>query len=205
MNILYYVLVVIVCYLLGCIQSAYIIGRLRKIDIREHGSKNAGASNAFTVMGWKSGVAVGLIDIFKCAIPVFILTLIFPDDTLIQVVGGVSVVLGHVFPVFLGFRGGKGTASLVGMALGLHPMLFVVAGLAILAGTFISDYIAIGTVFMLIVILSWMIVFDFNLFALVLFSFVILLSLYKHSVNFRRIYNHTETKISEAFGGKKTG
>ena len=204
MEILYYVIVVVVCYLLGCIQSAYIIGKLKKIDIREHGSKNAGASNAFTVMGWKTGIAVGVIDIFKCAIPVFILTLVFPGNTLIQVVGGVSVVLGHVFPVFMGFRGGKGTASLVGMALGLHPMLFVVAGLAILAGTFISDYIAIGTVVMLIAILSWMIVFDFNLFALILYSCVILLSLYKHSVNFKRIFNHTETKISEAFGGHKS-
>ncbi len=204
MEILYYVLVVVVCYFLGCIQSAYIIGKLRKIDIREYGSKNAGASNAFTVMGWKTGIAVGVIDIFKCAIPVFILTQIFPGNTLIQVVGGVSVVLGHVFPVFMGFRGGKGTASLVGMALGLHPMLFVVAGLAILAGTFLSDYIAIGTVVMLIAILSWMIVFDFNLFALILYSCVILLSLYKHSVNFRRILNHTETKISEVFGGSKS-
>ena len=204
MEVLYYVLVVVVCYLMGCIQSAYIIGKLRKIDIREHGSKNAGASNAFTVMGWKTGVIVGLIDIFKCAVPVFILTLLFPDNTLIQVVGGVSVVLGHVFPVFMGFRGGKGTASLVGMALGLNPLLFVVAGVAILAGTFITDYIAIGTVIMLLAILTWMIVFDYHVLALIIYSCIILLSLYKHYVNFKRIYNRTEMKISEAFSGQKS-
>ena len=204
MEVLYYVFIVIICYLLGCIQSAYIIGKLRKIDIRDHGSKNAGASNAFTIMGWKTGIVVGLIDIFKCAIPVFILTLIFPDNTLVQVVGGISVVLGHIFPVFLKFRGGKGTASLVGMALGLHPMLFVVVGLAILAGTFITEYIAIGTVAMLLVILAWMIVFDFNLFAIILYSLIILLSLYKHSINFRHIFNHTEIKISDAFSKQKS-
>lgn len=203
MEILYYVLVVIVCYLMGCIQSAYIIGKLRKIDIREHGSKNAGASNAFTVMGWKTGVLVGLIDIAKCAIPVAILTLLFPDNNLIHVVGGISVVLGHVFPVFMGFRGGKGTASLVGMALGLHPLLFVVAGLAIVLGTFISQYIAIGTVVMLAAILVWMIVMDFHVAAMILYSCIILLSLYKHYVNFKRIHNHTEMKIMEAFGGQK--
>jgi len=202
MEILYYAIVVVICYLLGCIQSAYIIGKLRKIDIREHGSKNAGASNAFTVMGWRTGVLVGLIDIFKCALPVFILTLIFRDNNLIHVVGGVSVVLGHVFPVFMGFRGGKGTASLVGMALGLNPLLFVVAGLAILLGTFVSNYIAIGTVVMLLAILSWMIIFDFHVLALIIYSCIIVLSLYKHYVNFKRIYNRTETKISEAFSGQ---
>ena len=201
MVILYYIIAAILCYLAGCIQSAYIIGKIRKIDIREHGSKNAGASNAFTVMGWKTGVIVGLVDILKCALPVFILKMLFPDDTLIQVIGGVSVVLGHVFPVFMKFRGGKGTASLVGMAIGLHPMLFVVAGLAILAGTFITDYIAVGTVLMLLTILAWMIVFDFNTLAIILYSCIIMLSLYKHYVNFKRIYKGTETKISEAFSG----
>ena len=201
MQILYYILTIVICYLAGCIQSAYIIGKLQKIDIREHGSKNAGASNAFTVMGWKKGLLVGLIDILKGAIPVLILRLLFPDDTLIQVLGGVCVVLGHVFPVFMGFRGGKGTASLVGMTIGLHPILFVVAGLAMLAGTFLTDYIAIGTVAMLLMILAWMIVFDFNLLAIILYSCIIMLSLYKHYVNFKRILDGTETKISEAFSG----
>ncbi len=204
MEILYYSLVVVVCYLLGCIQTAYIIGKLRKIDIREHGSKNSGASNAFTIMGWKTGIVVGLVDIFKCAVPVFILTLLFPDNTLIHVVGGISVVIGHVFPVFMGFRGGKGTASLVGMALGLHPLLFVVAGLAIVLGTFISQYIAIGTVIMLAAILAWMIYFDFHVLALVLYSCIIILSLYKHYVNFKRIYNHQEMKIMDAFKGQQS-
>jgi len=201
MEVLYYILAIVIGYLAGCIQSAYIIGKLQKIDIREHGSKNSGASNAFTVMGWKKGVLVGLIDILKCAIPVLTLKLIFPDDTLIQVVGGVGVVLGHVFPVFMGFRGGKGTASLVGMTIGLHPLLFVVAGLAMLAGTFLTDYIAIGTVAMLAMILAWMIIFDFNALAIILYSCIIMLSLYKHYVNFKRILNCTETKISEAFSG----
>jgi len=200
MDILYYFIVLIVCYFLGCIQSAYIIGKfMKKIDIREHGSKNAGASNAFTIMGWKTGVVVAVVDILKCAIPVFILKLLFPDNTLIQVLGGVSVVLGHVFPVFMGFRGGKGTASLMGMALGLHPMLFVVAGLAIIAGSFLSDYIAIGTVVTLLAILTWMIVFDFSMFAIIIYSMIILLSLYKHYVNFKRIYYRTETKMSDVF------
>lgn len=203
MEILYYIIVIVVGYFFGCLQSSYIIGKMNQIDIREHGSKNAGASNAFTVMGWKKGVLVGVIDILKCAIPVFIVRQIFPDSSLIAVMCGVSVVLGHVFPVFMGFRGGKGTASIVGLALGLHPLLFVVGGLAILAGTFLTDYIAIGTVLMLITISVWMMIFDFQIAAQVLFACVILLSLYKHYPNFRRILGHTETKISEAFSSQK--
>lgn len=195
MEFLTYLIVIIIGYLLGCIQSAYIIGRMSKIDIREHGSKSAGASNAFMTLGWKKGVIVGLIDILKAAIPVFIVTKLFPGNTILALVCGIAVVLGHVFPVFLGFKGGKGTASIVGITLGLNIVMFVIAGLIIIIITIITDYIALGTVAMLVSILAMFAIRNFGLISIILFMSVMALSFYKHWINFKRIKNGTESKL----------
>lgn len=195
MGILVYIIVVIVGYFMGCIQSAYIIGRFSKIDIREHGSKNAGASNAFMILGWKKGLLVGVIDILKAAIPVFIVNMLFPENRLLALLCGLAVVIGHVFPVFLKFRGGKGTASIVGTMLGLHPILFVVAGLVIVIVSFISNYMAVGTLAMLISILVTMYLLNFDMISIGLFFVITLLSISKHMENFIKIKNGNESKL----------
>lgn len=199
MELLVYVIVIVVGYIMGCIQSSYIIGRMHKIDIREHGSKNAGASNVFMVLGWKRGVLVGVIDILKAAIPVFIITLVFPDNDLLAVAGGVSVVLGHIYPVFLRFKGGKGTASIVGISLGLNPILFLISGLVIVIVTIISDYIAIGTLIMLFVTLVSLILFGFSTAAIYLFTAIAALNIYKHIPNLKHIKDGTETRFKSVF------
>lgn len=202
MKILFYFIVIIVGYIMGCIQSSYIIGRMNKIDIREHGSKNAGASNAFMTLGWKKGVLVGVIDILKAAIPVFIVTLVFPGNDILAMACGASVVLGHIFPVFMGFRGGKGTASIVGTMMGLNPILLVIGGLVIILVTIISDYIAIGTFFMLISLLICLIIFDYSLVAILIFIGIVLLILCLHLPNFKRIRGGNETSFKSAFKKK---
>lgn len=195
MKFLLYAVIIVVGYFIGCIQSAYIVGRMNKIDIRKHGSNNSGASNVFMVLGWKKGVVVGLIDILKATIPVFIITRIFPNDSVLAISCGIAVVLGHIFPVFLKFKGGKGTASIIGMTLGLNPIIFLIAFAAILIVTIISDYIAIGTLAMLVSVLVALIVFDYNTVTILLFIAIAVINICLHIINFKRIIKGTESRL----------
>jgi len=194
-----YLVVIAVGYFMGCIQSSYIIGRMEKIDIREYGSNNAGASNAFMVLGWKKGVIVGVIDILKSAIPVFIVTLIFKENDAIAMTCGVATTVGHIFPIFMGFRGGKGTASIAGTFLGLNPLIFVIVAVTIMLISFISNYIAVGTFALHIAAIICLITFGFSTAAIWIYVCVMCLNLFLHYPNFRRILKGKETKFRSVF------
>jgi glycerol-3-phosphate acyltransferase PlsY len=130
MNILNTILVYVLAYLLGSIPSAVWIGkRFHNIDVRQHGSGNAGATNVIRVLGWKTGIPVMIIDVAKSwlatMLPVFF-NLAEPGSALItnlQILAGVAAMTGHIFPVFAGFRGGKGVACVFGALLALKPIL----------------------------------------------------------------------------------
>ena len=147
MTILPLFIAILIGYALGNIQAAFILGKLvRNIDIRQHGTTNAGASNATIVLGWKYGILAGLIDILKGTLAVVIMRALYPEMAGPAFVAGIAAVIGHIYPVLLGFQGGKGIAALVGVLLALNPWLglAVIASLALL--TFLSDYIAIGSI-----------------------------------------------------------
>ncbi len=130
MNTLLVLTAFITAYLLGSIPTAVWAGKiLRGIDLREHGSGNAGAANAIRVLGWKIGVPVLLIDMAKgwlaAMLPAFF-TLADPGTALItnlQIGTGLTAIIGHIFPVFARFRGGKGVATASGVILAIHPLL----------------------------------------------------------------------------------
>ena len=130
MVIYLFVLALILSYLAGSIPSSVWAGRMfHGIDIREHGSGNAGATNTIRVLGWKTGVPVLVFDLAKgwlaASLPVF-LSAAPPGSqqmTALQIACGLAAIIGHVFPVFAGFRGGKGVATTFGMLLALHPLL----------------------------------------------------------------------------------
>jgi acyl phosphate:glycerol-3-phosphate acyltransferase len=132
MNFLITILVLIIAYLLGSIPTAVWIGkRFHNIDVREHGSGNAGATNVIRVLGWKTGIPVLLIDVGKgwlaASLPVFF-NLAAPGTALLtnlQILAGVTAIIGHIFPIMAGFRGGKGVASVFGVLLALQPLLTV--------------------------------------------------------------------------------
>jgi acyl phosphate:glycerol-3-phosphate acyltransferase len=132
MNILNTILVYVLAYLLGSIPSAVWIGKkFHKIDVRQHGSGNAGTSNTIRVLGWKTGIPVLLIDLGKgwlaAMLPVFF-HLAATQSALItnlQILAGITAIVGHIFPVFAGFRGGKGVATVFGVLLALHPLLTI--------------------------------------------------------------------------------
>lgn len=132
MNLLNTVLVFVLAYLLGSIPAAVWIGKqFHNIDVRQHGSGNAGTTNVIRVLGWKTGIPVLLIDIAKSwlatMLPVFF-NLAEPGSALItnlQILTGVTAIIGHIFPIFAGFRGGKGVASVFGVLLALQPLLTI--------------------------------------------------------------------------------
>ena len=130
-------------YLIGCINPAYIVGKRKGFDIRKRGSGNAGASNAVIVMGKKVGVLSALFDIFKAVLVVSLATKLFADLVYAKILAGVSCIVGHIFPVFMGFRGGKGLACLGGLILAYDWKIFLIMLLAELLIAFAVDYICV--------------------------------------------------------------
>lgn len=130
-------------YLIGGINPAYIVGRLKGFDIRKRGSGNAGASNAVIVMGKKMGAISAVFDIFKAFFVVCFATQLFSEMVYAKILAGVSCIIGHIFPIFMGFRGGKGLACLGGVILAYDWRLFLVMLLAELLIVLVVDYICV--------------------------------------------------------------
>lgn len=186
----------LVGYAFGCIQSAYLVGRIfGKLDIREHGSGNAGASNVTTILGVKYGAMVGAIDILKGALAVVVVRALFPDAPDLAFLSGLMAIIGHMFPVFLGFRGGKGVATLIGMMAGLNILLGVLFALLVILPALVTDYIVFGslTSFVGLPIVAylhqhplWVLIFSIALSAVVF---------YLHRSNLQRVFAGEELKI----------
>lgn len=119
-----YILAALLGYALGCLSPAYLLARRKGFDIRSTGSQNAGASNAFITMGAKSGVAVGLCDMAKSCAAALLAAQLFPSLPGAAAVAGTAAVLGHIFPFYLKFRGGKGFAPFLGLTLALDWQIF---------------------------------------------------------------------------------
>lgn len=142
-QIFFVILVVLIAYLLGSIPTAVWVGKLfYNTDVREHGSGNAGATNTIRVLGYAAGIPVLLFDVFKGWLAVKIpgwagISGFTPDDMVYVAIGcALAAVLGHVFPVFAGFRGGKGVGTLAGVGLALYPVaLLIVVGIFALSLT----------------------------------------------------------------------
>lgn len=152
------VLLLLAAYLLGSVPTSIIAGKmLRGIDIREHGSRNPGATNTFRVLGWKIGVAVGLADILKGFASVALLPALIPADPRVtdeirRMLAGFAAVAGHVWTVFAGFRGGKGVGTAFGMFLGLAPLPSLIAAAAWAAVTFGTGYVSLGSIIAAVVL-----------------------------------------------------
>lgn len=128
-------------YLIGTLSPSYFMGRAHGYDIREKGSGNAGASNTLLVVGKLSGVLCALLDISKAVFAIWLAGTLFPELTYGFAVTGVSCILGHVFPFYLKFRGGKGVACLAGMVLAYDWRVFLVMFVIEIAIALISNYI----------------------------------------------------------------
>lgn len=150
--LMHLIILILASYLAGSIPTSIVLGRLlRGIDVREHGSRNPGATNTFRVLGWKIGVAVGLIDIFKGFFTVWFLARWIPDEGLVSpdarlILAGISAVCGHVFTVFASFKGGKGVSTAFGVFLGLAPLPSLVAFAVWALLVWRTGYVAVGSI-----------------------------------------------------------
>ncbi|MHC1732532.1 MAG: glycerol-3-phosphate 1-O-acyltransferase PlsY [Bacteroidales bacterium] len=146
------VVAVVLAYLAGSIPSAVWAGKIfHGIDVREHGSGNAGATNTVRVLGWKTGIPVLVFDLFKgwlaAMLPRFLDAAPSDSETMmaLQIVCGLASILGHVFPLFAGFRGGKGVATTFGVLLALHPLLTLTCAGIFLVVLLASGYVSLGS------------------------------------------------------------
>lgn len=211
MNILNALLAVVLAYLLGSIPSAVWIGkRFHNIDVREHGSGNAGTTNTIRVLGWATGIPVLLIDIAKgwlaTMLPVFF-HLAVPGSALLvnmQLMTGIIAIIGHIFPVFAGFRGGKGVATVFGVFLALKTILTLCSMGVFLIVLFTTGIVSISSICAGISFpLFFFLFFDspsilFKIFA-VMVGVALLVT---HRTNIGRLWRGEETRLLK-FGKKK--
>ncbi|MBU2020506.1 MAG: glycerol-3-phosphate 1-O-acyltransferase PlsY [Bacteroidetes bacterium] len=194
----------IIGYLMGSIPTAVWVGRKRYgVDVREHGSKNAGATNTFRVLGKKPGVVVLTIDVFKGLIATIIPIVFVPDrlgsDILvnIQLLTCMACVLGHVFPIFANFDGGKGVATSLGVIIGLHPPAALIALSLFLLFYLLFSYVSLGAI-VAAISFPLLLIFSFHVGSINLLIFASVLSLaviLAHRKNIVRLINGTESKM----------
>ncbi|HZJ99291.1 MAG TPA: glycerol-3-phosphate 1-O-acyltransferase PlsY [Tissierellaceae bacterium] len=190
------ILTIIIGYLIGCFSSAYFVGRSTKgIDIRHHGSGNAGATNALRVMGIKLGAVTLLMDAFKGIFAVLVGRLIMGYNG--GLICGFFGVIGHNWPIFLQFKGGKGVATSIGVLATLHfTSALAAAPLAIII-IIMTRYVSLGSmVYLLSLPISYaLLTSDFRKEHFLLALLLALLSIYRHKSNIQRLLTGNENRI----------
>ena len=211
MNIINAGLAFLIAYLLGSIPAAVWLGKwIHDIDVRDHGSNNAGATNVIRVLGWGTGIPVLLFDLTKgwlsTMMPVFLHASDSGSGMLVnlQVAAGLCSIIGHIYPVFAGFRGGKGVATMFGALLALQPLLTICCFgvflvVLLLTGIVSISSIAAGIAFPLFLFFDIRIgniIFDTPSFFLKVFSIIVALVLIvTHHKNIKRLINGEEKKL----------
>lgn len=189
-------LCVLMGYLIGCISPSYLIGRKKGYDVRTAGSGNAGASNTVIMAGKAAGVFVALFDILKATAACKLGAALLPELEYAWQIAGVSCVVGHMFPAFLGFHGGKGFACLGGVALAYSAKAFLLMlAIAVLIG-FVSNYIAVSAVAMSVI---WPVYYGAatgNWAGAAILAIPFVPIFIKHTENFRRISRGEELRLS---------
>jgi glycerol-3-phosphate acyltransferase PlsY len=184
-------------YLVGAIPTSYVVGRaIRGIDLREHGSRNLGATNLYRVLGWRYAVPVGLFDAAKGAVPVWLLGPRVPQVELLPLYCGIAAVVGHVFSPFVGFKGGKGVATAAGVVLALAPWALLATFVLWAAVVRVTGYVSLASVISAAL---------FPLAAYVLsgtrgpvlgaMALLALFIIWKHRANLRRLAQGTENRF----------
>jgi len=209
-------LVLVLSYIIGSFPTAIIAGKiLKKIDIREHGSGNAGATNVFRVLGWKAAIVVLVIDIFKGFAPVWWLVNIIPQASFdievrsyFQIMAGVSAIAGHIWSVFAGFRGGKGVGTAAGVFLGLQPLPVLICLLVFIGVVYKTKYVSLGSMIgamllpIILLVRKFVLSVETPIFIIAIAIILALLIILTHRDNINRLIQGNENKISF---GKKEG
>ncbi|HDL19587.1 MAG TPA: glycerol-3-phosphate 1-O-acyltransferase [Bacteroidetes bacterium] len=201
--------IIVLSYLAGSIPTSIIISKFFfGFDIREKGSGNAGGTNAFRIMGWKTGLFVMLIDLSKGVLATYLISQIRIDGlnlpvVIVQIIAGISAVTGHIWTVFAGFKGGKGVGTAAGMLLVLYPVSFIICLSIFFLVLLITRYVSVSsmsaTVSLPIVLLAlhqfFGRPFSFPLFILALIMAVLIV--FTHRSNIQRLMNGSENRIKK--------
>lgn len=191
--------VIIICYLIGSISSSYVLGKIfLKSDIRSHGSGNAGTTNAMRVFGKKIGLVVFVFDFLKGMIAVYIGGKILGYNG--ELIGGFLAVIGHIWPIFLGFKGGKGIATSFGVIVAIYWPVVVIYLIFFASVLLISKYVSLASI--LTCVIAPIVIpiiqepFDKKFYIMVLLLAAMLV--YKHKGNIKRLINGEEYKIGQS-------
>ena len=190
-------------YLVGCINPSYIIGKLKGFDIRKSGSRNAGGSNALITMGKLIGVLCMVFDILKAFAIIGITVALFPDVPYLYSITGVACILGHMFPFYMGFKGGKGLACLGGMILAFNWKVFVVMLLLELVLAIVIDYLCVVPITASIAYPAVYGVMTGNVVGALIIVVATVAMVLKHMENLKRIKQGTELHFSYLWSKNK--
>lgn len=203
-----FIQIIIAAYLFGSIPTAVWVGKaIKNIDVRDYGSGNAGATNTMRVLGYKIAIPVLLIDVAKgfaatqlASNTAFITSLNIESAIEAKLILGIVAVIGHIFPLFAGFRGGKGVATFFGVLIGIHPLSALISLILFVTVLAISKYVSLasilGAIFYPIQLLA---IFGFNEQLVVVFSILIpVLVIITHRKNIARLLRGEESKINFA-------
>lgn len=200
----------VIGYLFGIIQTAYIYGKLNGIDIREHGSGNAGTTNALRVLGKKAGAIVFLGDFLKCFVAFQLVKLLFRESAanilpLIGLYGAAGSILGHNFPIQLNFCGGKGIACTAGLLAAFDIRIALIALITFVLIVLLTRYVSLGSIAVVLEMVIFMIVFgqkgDYHMSSVALIEMYVLagilaaMAIFRHRANIVRLVKGTENKI----------
>ncbi|MBD3385370.1 glycerol-3-phosphate 1-O-acyltransferase PlsY [candidate division KSB1 bacterium] len=199
--------VILLSYLAGSFPTSIITGKLLKgIDIRQHGSGNAGGTNVFRVLGWKPGLFVMLFDFFKGFAATFWISLIasdlsFIDYGSVQLITGCCAILGHIWTVFANFHGGKGVGTAAGMLVALYPLAFIICLAVFFMVFFLTRIVSLGSMIAAVTLPLVLTIFRYALNqeisqTLYIFSFLVaVLIVFTHRSNIKRLLKGEENKF----------
>lgn len=198
-------IIMMIGYLFGCINGSQIVGKMKNIDIKNNGMKNAGATNTTVLLGWKFGVLVAFIDVFKATISLFVTAYLLQNyvvsydlQILLLYVNALFVVIGHNFPLTMSFKGGKGTASFFGILLYFDWKIAVIGLILLLLFAVVTNYFVTGTLVLYISFITYTAYTTGRGPTVVAFLLAVLFMV-KHMENFRRIMNNEEVKLSSLY------
>ena len=200
---------VLIGYVFGCFQTSYIYGRLHGIDIRNYGSGNAGTTNSLRVLGKKAGAIVLFCDIIKTGLAMTLVRFLFKENYgnilyLLALYAGAGAILGHNFPFYLGFKGGKGIACTAGVVIFFHPYMIIPQIITFFGTFFVTHYVSLGSLLVQIVLIAEMVIFgQMGLWKMeqaalnelyILTVLLAILAFWGHRANISRLIHKTERK-----------
>lgn len=210
-------LCLIIGYVFGLIQTGYLYGKSQHVDIRKYGSGNAGTTNALRTLGWKAGIITFLGDALKCIFAVVLVHFLFRNRcpeilSVLYMYAGLGAVLGHNYPFYMGFKGGKGIAVTAGMIASTTNIWGVLICILVFAGiVFVTRYVSLGSLVVVIVYFVFVVICGqmgnygvsqehlWEIYAIA--ALIVISAFYRHKANIKRLLSGTENKVS--VGSKK--